>query len=520
MAPLCGNDHREKRGRINLEVSLDDASGDIKVKIGRAENLISMDASGKSDPYVKIKFDPDMKVKVKTAVHKQTLSCDFNETLTIKPPPMKQSGVRLLVEVWDQDRVGRNDFMGAMSFDVQAILDNAPETIEANKGWFKFLDRKLGAKTCMRVPEQVATEEQASFDDIRSKFAETAVADKSPEPEPQAVAGKMSLASFSLMKVLGQGSFGKVFLAEHKQLKHPFALKALKKDAVIQDDEVECTMIERRVLAAGSSHPFLVRLHSTFQTPSHLFFVMEMVTGGDLMFHIQKCGRFSDAHTAFYAGEIFLGLDFLHSSGIIYRDLKLDNVMLGGDGHIKIADMGMCKEDMYSDVTTRTFCGTPDYIAPEIILGRPYDKSVDFWALGVLMYEMLVGRPPFDGEDDDELFENILRADVRYPSRLSPAAAAVLKGLLKRRLSERVGCGATGRRNFMDLAFFQHLDWEALERKEVAPPMVPKKSSNLAANFDSEFTSAKTKLTPPPKGALGQIEQDQFDGFTFTNDKW
>uniref|UniRef100_A0A8C5QY30 protein kinase C n=1 Tax=Leptobrachium leishanense TaxID=445787 RepID=A0A8C5QY30_9ANUR len=319
---------------------------------------------------------------------------------------------------------------------------------------------------------------------------------------------------FTFHKVLGKGSFGKVLLAELKGRNEYFAIKVLKKDVVLIDDDVECTMVEKRVLALAWDNPFLTHIHCSFQTKEHLFFVMEFLNGGDLMFHIQDKGRFDLYRATFYAAEIICGLQFLHSKGIIYRDLKLDNVMLDREGHIKIADFGMCKENVFGDHKASTFCGTPDYIAPEILQGLKYTFSVDWWSFGVLLYEMLIGQSPFHGDDEDELFESI-RVDVpHFPRWITKESKDILEKLFVRDPVKRLG--VTG--DIRSHAFFKTINWNLLEKKQMEPPFKPKvKSPNDYNNFDREFLSEKPRLSFGDKHLIDSIDQTAFRGFSFIN---
>ncbi|XP_049632139.1 protein kinase C delta type [Suncus etruscus] len=328
---------------------------------------------------------------------------------------------------------------------------------------------------------------------------------------------KCSIDKFIFHKVLGKGSFGKVLLAELKDKKEFFAIKALKKDVVLIDDDVECTMVEKRVLALAGENPFLTHLFCTFQTKEHLFFVMEFLNGGDLMYHIQDKGRFELYRATFYGAEIICGLQFLHSKGIIYRDLKLDNVMLNSAGHIKIADFGMCKENMFGDKLASTFCGTPDYIAPEILQGLKYSFSVDWWSFGVLLYEMLIGQSPFHGDDEDELFESI-RVDTPYfPRWITKESKDILEKLLERDPSKRLGVTGIIRTH----PFFKTINWTLLEKRELEPPFKPKvKSPGDYSNFDQEFLGEKPRLSYSDKNLIDSMDQSAFAGFSFVNPKF
>ena len=200
---------------------------------------------------------------------------------------------------------------------------------------------------------------------------------------------------------------------------------------------------------------------------------MEYLNGGDLMFHIQKSGKFDENRTRFYGAEIICGLQFLHSHNIIYRDLKLDNVLLDKEGHIKIADFGMCKESMAEGIKTNTFCGTPDYIPPEILMGHYYDSSCDWWSLGVLLYEMLIGQSPFVGQSEDDLFASICRDKVRYPKWISESAQSLLAQLLERNISLRLGYLFGTKPHIRKHPFFSPIDWTRLEKRDIKPPSAP-----------------------------------------------
>ncbi|KAJ3288335.1 Serine/threonine kinase [Rhizoclosmatium sp. JEL0117] len=325
----------------------------------------------------------------------------------------------------------------------------------------------------------------------------------------------IGLDDFNLLAVLGKGNFGKVMLAEEKLTKKHYAIKVLKKDFVIENDESESTRSEKRVFLAANLErfPFLVNLHSCFQTETRLYFVMEFVSGGDLMWHIQH-ERFSEKRARYYACEVLLALEYFHKNNITYRDLKLDNILLTLEGHIKIADYGLCKENMPYGATTATFCGTPEFMAPEILKEKPYTRAVDWWALGVLIYEMILGQSPFPGDGEDQIFDAILHDDVLFPGNMNKDAVDILKKLLTKDPTMRLGSTPRDSEDIKSHPYFKDVNWSDVLNLRIPPPFFPKITSPTdTSNFDEEFTKEAPVLTPINM-ILSATDQEEFRGFT------
>uniref|UniRef100_A0AAZ3S245 protein kinase C n=1 Tax=Oncorhynchus tshawytscha TaxID=74940 RepID=A0AAZ3S245_ONCTS len=332
-------------------------------------------------------------------------------------------------------------------------------------------------------------------------------------------ASSLGLVDFDLLSVIGRGSYAKVLLVRLKKTERIYAMKVVKKELVNDDEDIDWVQTEKHVFEQASNHPFLVGLHSCFQTESRLFFIIEYVNGGDLMFHMQRQRKIPEEHARFYSAEISLALNYLHERGIIYRDLKLDNVLLESEGHIKLTDYGMCKEGLRPGDTTSL---------RSILRGEDYGFSVDWWALGVLMFEMMAGRSPFDivGSTDnpdqnteDYLFQVILEKQIRIPRSLSVKAASVLKGFLNKEPKERLGCHPqTGFADIMGHPFFRNVDWDLMEQKQVAPPFKPNISGEFGLDsFDTQFTNEPIQLTPDDDDAVKKIDQSEFEGFEYIN---
>ena len=350
--------------------------------------------------------------------------------------------------------------------------------------------------------------------------------------------GKLKIEDFELLTVVGKGSFGKVMQVRKKDTSRIYALKTIRKAHIISRSEVAHTLAERSVLAQ-INNPFIVPLKFTFQSPEKLYFVLAFVNGGELFHHLQKEQRFDVNRSRFYTAELLCALECLHGFNVIYRDLKPENILLDYQGHIALCDFGLCKLDMKDEDRTNTFCGTPEYLAPELLMGQGYNKTVDWWTLGVLLYEMLTGLPPFYDENTNEMYRKILSEPLHFPGHeiVPPAAKDLLMKLLNRNPEERLG--ANGSSEIKAHPFFHAIDWRKLLQRKYEPtfkpsvvcinlpnlvkicvadhlmPILVKTNALDTKNFDPEFTSEKPQDSYVDGPVLSETMQNQFAGFSY-----
>ncbi|XP_065363996.1 ribosomal protein S6 kinase 2 beta [Calliphora vicina] len=324
---------------------------------------------------------------------------------------------------------------------------------------------------------------------------------------------KADPSQFELLRVLGEGSFGKVFLVRKivgKDAGTLYAMKVLKKATLKIKDRVRSTN-ERKILA-DVGHAFIVKLHYAFQTPGKLYLILDFLRGGDLFTRLSKEVMFTEEDVKFYLAELALALNHLHTLGIIYRDLKPENILLDENGHIALTDFGLSKQPLDGS-KTYSFCGTVEYMAPEIVNRKGHDFAADWWSFGVLMYEMLTGNLPFHGQSRQETMNQILRSKLGMPENLSPEAQALLRALFKRNPQNRLGAGANGIMDIKAHCFFSTIDWPRLEKKEVRPPFIPAVSRDDAFYFDVEYTSKSPRDSPG--GPISASAHEIFRGFSF-----
>ncbi|XP_013392219.1 cAMP-dependent protein kinase catalytic subunit PRKX isoform X2 [Lingula anatina] len=304
---------------------------------------------------------------------------------------------------------------------------------------------------------------------------------KRKEPPPSEEDSKYKLAEFELLSTLGTGTFGRVVLTRHKETKEYFALKIMTISEVIRLKQVEHVRNEKAILKT-INHPFIVNMLWAHHDETFLYMLLEYVPGGELFSYLRNAGRFNTATGNFYAAEIISALDYLHGSGIVYRDLKPENLLLDREGHLKITDFGFAKK--LSD-RTWTLCGTPEYLAPEIIQSKGHNKAVDWWALGILIYEMLVGYPPFFDDVPFQIYEKILAGKIDWPKHLDLIAKDLIKKLLVADRTRRLGNMKNGAEDVKNHKWFKSLNWEEVALRKLKPPIVPKLAhSGDTTNFD------------------------------------
>uniref|UniRef100_A0A8C7R494 Ribosomal protein S6 kinase n=1 Tax=Oncorhynchus mykiss TaxID=8022 RepID=A0A8C7R494_ONCMY len=323
---------------------------------------------------------------------------------------------------------------------------------------------------------------------------------------------------FELLRVLGKGGYGKVFQVRKMSGATSgkiFAMKVLKKAMIVRNaKDTAHTKAERNILEEVK-HPFIVDLIYAFQTGGKLYLILEYLSGGELFMQLEREGIFMEDTACFYLAEISMALGHLHLKGIIYRDLKPENIMLSNNGHVKLTDFGLCKESIHDGTVTHTFCGTIEYMAPEILMRSGHNRAVDWWSLGALMYDMLTGAPPFTGENRKKTIDKILKCKLNLPPYLTQEARDLLKKLLKRNASLRLGAGPGDSSEIQSHPFFRHINWDDLLAHKVEPPFKPfLQSADDVSQFDSKFTS-QTPVDSPDDSTLSESANQVFLGFTY-----
>ncbi|XP_021752200.1 serine/threonine-protein kinase AtPK2/AtPK19-like [Chenopodium quinoa] len=281
----------------------------------------------------------------------------------------------------------------------------------------------------------------------------------------------VGVKDFEVLRVVGKGAFGKVYQVRKRSSDEIFAMKVIAKDKIIEKNHVEYIKSEREILMK-IDHPFIVKLNYTFQTKYRLYFVLDFVNGGQLFFQLLQQGLFREDLARVYAAEIVSAVAYLHDNGIMHRDLKPENILLGADGHIMLTDFGLAKQ--FDDTTrSNSLCGTTECMAPEIILGKGHDKAADWWSVGILLYEMLIGKLPFSGGNRFKLQQKIIKDKIKLPTFLTSEAHSLIKGLLTKEPSKRLGSGPQGEDEIRRHKWFKCINWRKLENKEIQPSFKP-----------------------------------------------
>lgn len=313
------------------------------------------------------------------------------------------------------------------------------------------------------------------------------------------------LDDFELKRTIGTGSFGRVHLARNIHDNKFYALKVLGKAQIIEMNQVDHASNEKKIIRQ-LSNPFLVHCYSSFHDPQNLYFVLEYVYGGELFSYLRQSGRFENKVALFYSSEVVSAFEYMHNAKILYRDLKPENILINSDGHIKITDFGFAK---YVPDVTWTLCGTPDYLAPEIIQSKAYNAAADWWSLGIFIYEMLAGYPPFYDENPIKLYEKILACKVTYSVNFAPEAIDLISKLLCLDLTKRYGNLKGGVNDIKNHPWYADVDWERVKRLEVSPPYIPK----ICREGDTSYFSTYAERSSPYNPNAADLYSSYFKDF-------
>ena len=313
---------------------------------------------------------------------------------------------------------------------------------------------------------------------------------------------RVSLDDFEILKVVGQGAFAKVYQVKKKGTPEIYAMKVMRKDKILEKNHAEYMKAERDILTQ-IEHPFVVQLRYSFQTKYRLYLVLDFVNGGHLFFQLYHQGLFREDLARIYAAEIVSAVSHLHSNGIMHRDLKPENILLDADGHVMLTDFGLAKQ-LEDSTRSNSMCGTLEYMAPEIILGKGHDKAADWWSVGILLFEMLTGKPPFCGGNREKIQQKIIKDKIKLPAFLSSEAHSLLKGLLQKEAGKRLGCGPKGIVEIKGHKWFKQINWRKLEAREIQPNFRPDVAGkHCVANFEKRWTDMPVVDSPAasPNGA-------------------
>ncbi|XP_057852311.1 serine/threonine-protein kinase AtPK2/AtPK19 [Cryptomeria japonica] len=324
-------------------------------------------------------------------------------------------------------------------------------------------------------------------------------------------AEKLGTQDFELLRVVGQGAFGKVFQVRRKGTTDDiYAMKVMRKDKIIKGNHVDYMKAERDILTKVD-HPFIVQLRYSFQTKSKLYLILDFINGGHLFFQLYRQGIFSEELARIYTAEIVSAVTHLHKNGIIHRDLKPENILMDAEGHVMLTDFGLAKE-VDESMRSNSMCGTTEYMAPEIILSKGHDKAADWWSVGVLLYEMVTGQPPFTHNNRQKLQDKIIKDKIKLPSYLTSEAHSLLKGLLQKDPSKRLGSGVNGSDEIKRHKWFKIINWKKLDAREIQPTFRPNVSGkDCIANFDERWTN----MPPQDSPASTPKSDEYFKGYTY-----